>query len=99
MRVAMSNLNDQSEVCFDHTSPSHLVAVLNACGQLNLLLHSQQRRAADLLKVNLNARLRIVNHAPTSPQTASEATAGFDSYLPSSYYTSEFRTTRLSGAG
>jgi hypothetical protein len=27
-------------------------------------------------KVNLNARLRIVSHAPTSPQIGSEATAG-----------------------
>ena len=72
----MSDLNDQSEVCFDHPSPSLLVSLLNTCGQLNLLLRSQQRGPADLSKVNLNARLRIVSHAPTSPQIGSEATAG-----------------------
>src|SRR5260221_9852528 len=72
----MSDLNDQSEVCFDHPSPSLLVSLLNTCGQLNLLLRSQQRGLADLSKVNLNARLRIVSHAPTSPQIGSEATAG-----------------------
>src|SRR5260370_38875566 len=79
IRVVASDLNDQSEVCFDHPSPSLLVSLLNACGQLNLLLRSQQRSLADLSKVNLNARLRIVSHAPTSPQIGSEATAGFDS--------------------
>src|SRR6516162_5530068 len=41
IRVVVSDLNDQSEVCFNHPSPSLLVALLNACGQLNLLLHSQ----------------------------------------------------------
>src|SRR5260370_4777066 len=76
MRVAMSDLNDQSEGCFDHPSPSLLVSLLTTCGQLNLLLRSQQRGLADLSKVNLNIRLRIVSHAPTSPQIGSEATAG-----------------------
>src|SRR5260370_21348340 len=76
IRVAMSDLNDQSEVCFDHPSPSLLVSLLNTCDQLNLLLRSQQRGLADLSKVNLNTRLRIVSHAPTSPQIGSEATAG-----------------------
>jgi hypothetical protein len=70
----MSDLNDQSEVCFDHPSPSLLVSLLNTRGQLNLLLRSQQRGLADLSKVN--ARLRIVSHAPTSSQIGSEATAG-----------------------
>src|SRR6516225_4903607 len=41
IRVVLSDLNDQSEVCFDHPSPSLLVTLLNACGQRNLLLHSQ----------------------------------------------------------
>jgi len=72
----MSDLNDQSEVCFDHPSPSLLVSLLNTCSQLNLLLRSQQRGLADLSKVNLNTRLGIVSHAPTSPQIGSEATAG-----------------------
>src|SRR5580692_11301983 len=72
----MSDLNDQSEVCFDHPSPSLLVSLLNTCGQLNFLLRSQQRGLADLSKVNLNTRLRIVSHAQTSPQIGSEATAG-----------------------
>src|SRR4029077_19449667 len=53
IRVVTSDLNDQSEVCFDHPSPSLLVSLLNACGQLNLLLRSQQRGLADLSKVNL----------------------------------------------
>src|ERR1700740_1318969 len=44
IRVVMSDLNDQPEVCFDHPSPSLLVSLLDACGQLNLLLRSQQRR-------------------------------------------------------
>src|SRR6516165_3177072 len=67
IRVVTSDLNDQSEVCFDHPSPSLLVSLLNACGQVNLLLWRQQWGLADLSKVNLNARLRIVSHAPTSP--------------------------------
>src|SRR6516165_7668594 len=79
IRVVLSDLNDQSEVCFNHPSPSLLVALLNACGQLDLLLRSQQRGLADLSKVSRNARLRIVSHAPTSPQIASEGTAAFDS--------------------
>src|SRR5215471_16603780 len=41
IRVVLSDLNDQAEVCFDHPSPSFLVALLNACGQLDLLLHGQ----------------------------------------------------------
>src|SRR6476620_736180 len=51
IRVVMSDLNDQSEVCFDHPSPSFLVSLLNAGGQLNLLLRSQQRGLTDLSKV------------------------------------------------
>jgi hypothetical protein len=31
-----------------------------------------------LSEVNLKAGLRVVTHAPTSPQIGSEATAGFD---------------------
>jgi ATP-dependent Clp protease ATP-binding subunit ClpC len=38
-----------------------------------------QRRLHDLSEVNLDARLRIVIHAPTSPQIGSEARSGFDS--------------------
>src|ERR1700731_4497001 len=79
IRVVTSDLNDQSEVCFDHPRPSFLVALLNAGGKLDLLLHGQQRCLHDLSEVNLNARLRIASHAPTSPQIASEATVGFDS--------------------
>ena len=75
----MSDLNDQSEVCFDHPSPSFLVTLLNAGGKLDLLLRGQQRYLHDLSEVNLNARLRIVSHALTSPQIGSEATVGFDS--------------------
>src|ERR1700674_3853125 len=74
----MSDLNDKPEVCFDHPSPSFLVALLNAGGKLDLLLRGQQRCWHDLSEVNLNAGLRIVSHAPTSPQIGSEATAGFD---------------------
>jgi hypothetical protein len=55
---------------------SLLVYLLNTCGQLDLLLRSQQRGLADLSKVNLNTLLRIDSHAPTSPQIGSEATAG-----------------------
>jgi hypothetical protein len=75
----MSDLNDQSKVCLDHPHPSFLVAILNAGGKLDLLLRGQQRRLHDLSEVNLNARIRIVSHAPTSPQIGSEATTGFDS--------------------
>jgi hypothetical protein len=51
----------------------------NAGGKLYLLLRGQQRCLHDLSEVNLNGRLRIVSHAPTSPQIGSEATVGFDS--------------------
>jgi hypothetical protein len=40
-------------------------------------LRGQQRRLHDLSEVNLNARLRIVSHAPTSTRIGSDATAGF----------------------
>jgi hypothetical protein len=36
-------------------------------------LRGQQRCLHDLSEVNLNARLRIVSHAPTLPQIGSEA--------------------------
>src|SRR5271165_2633263 len=75
----MSDLNDKPEVGFDHPRPSFLVALLNAGGKLDFLLRGQQRCLHDLSEVNLHARLRIVSHAPTSPQISSEATAGFDS--------------------
>jgi hypothetical protein len=65
---------------FDHPSPSVLVSLLNAAGKLDLLLRGQQRCSHDLSEVNRNARLRIVSHAPTSPQIGSEATAGFVSW-------------------
>src|ERR1700726_5355466 len=81
IRVVMSDLNDQPEVCFDHPRPSFLVALLNAGGKLDLLLRGQQRCLHYLSEVDLNARLKIVSHAPTSPQIGSEATAGFDSWL------------------
>ena len=74
----MSDLNDKP-VGFDHPRPSFLVALLNAGGKLALLLRGQQRCLHDLSEVNLNARLRIVRHVPTSPQIGSDATAGFDS--------------------
>jgi hypothetical protein len=53
-----------------------LVALLNAGGKLALLLRGQQRCLHDLSEVNLKAVLRIVTHAPTSPQIGSEATVG-----------------------
>src|SRR5271165_1529001 len=62
-----------------HPSPSFLVALLSAGRKLDLLLRGQQRCLHDLSEVNINARLRIVSHAPTSPQIGSAATAGFDS--------------------
>jgi hypothetical protein len=74
----MSDLNDKPEVGFDHPRPSLFVALPYAGGKLDLLLRGQQRCLHDLSEVNLNARLRIVSHAPTSPQIVSEATAGFD---------------------
>src|SRR5258708_35691820 len=60
MRVVMSDLNDQSEVCFDHQSPSVLVSLFNTCRQLNLLLRSQQWGLHDLAKVNFDDRIRIL---------------------------------------
>jgi hypothetical protein len=56
----MSDLNDQSEVCFDHQSPSLLVSLFYTRRQLNLLLRSQQWGAHDLAKVKFDDRIRIV---------------------------------------
>src|SRR5271165_4725882 len=39
IRVVMSDLNDQSEVCFDHQSPSLPVSPFNPRRQLNLGSH------------------------------------------------------------
>src|SRR5260370_3385438 len=66
----MSDLNDQSEVCFDHQSPSLLVSPFNTRRQLNLLLWSQQRGLHDLSKVSFDDRIRILtshiaNQKPT----------------------------------
>src|SRR5271166_4987764 len=58
--VVMSDLNDQSEVCSDHQSPSLLVSTLNTRRQLNLLLWSQQRGLHDVSKVNFDDRIRIL---------------------------------------
>src|SRR5271165_4394726 len=60
IRVVMSDLNDQSEVCFDHQSPSLPVSRFNARRQLNLLLWSQERGLHDLAKVNFDDRIRIL---------------------------------------
>ena len=67
----MSDLNDKPQVCFYHPRPSFLVALLSAGGKLDLLLRGQQRCLHDLSEVNLKARLRIVSHAPASPQIGS----------------------------
>src|SRR5208337_3030195 len=58
--VVMSDLNDQSEVCFDHQSPSLPVSPFNPRRQLNLLLWSQQRGLHDLSKVSFDDRIRIL---------------------------------------
>src|SRR3974377_1487028 len=61
----MSDLNDQSEVCFDHPSPSLLVSLLYTRRQRNLLLRSQQRGAHDLPKVKFDDRIRMLtSHMP-----------------------------------
>src|SRR6266481_269155 len=70
MRVVMSDLNDQSEVCFDHQSPSLLVSPFNTRRQLNLLFSSQQRGHHDLAKVNFDDRIRILtSHTRTQNLT------------------------------
>src|ERR1700730_6458136 len=56
----MSDLNDQSEVCFDHQSPSLLVSLFNTRRQLNLLFRSEQRGPPDLAKANFDDRIRIL---------------------------------------
>src|ERR1700730_5889095 len=56
----MSDLNNQSEVCFDHQSPSLLVSLFNTRRQLNLLFRTQQGGLHDLAKVNLDDRIRIL---------------------------------------
>src|ERR1700739_4494861 len=61
MRVVMSDLNAQSEVCFDHQSPSLPVSHFNTRRQLNLLFRTQQRGLHDLSKVNFDDRIRILN--------------------------------------
>src|ERR1700726_3040213 len=94
IRVVMSDLNDQPEVCFDHPRPSFLVALLNAGGKLDLLLRGQQRCLHYLSEVDLNARFKIVSHAPTSPQIGSEATAGFDSWGFKSRHPTEYGPER-----
>src|SRR5271165_4124115 len=58
--VVMSDLNDQSEVCFDHQSPSLPVSSFNTRRQLNLLFWSQQRGLHDLAKVSFDDRIRIL---------------------------------------
>src|SRR5271166_2240707 len=58
--VVMSDLNDQSEICFDHQSPSLPVSPFNPRRQLNLLLWSQQRGLHDLAKVSFDDRIRIL---------------------------------------
>src|SRR5271165_4960903 len=58
--VVMSDPNDQSQVCFDHQSPSLPVSLFNARRQLNLLLSSQQWGLHDLAKVNFDDRIRIL---------------------------------------
>src|SRR5271165_3240294 len=58
--VVKSDLNDQSEVCFDHQSPSLPVSLFNPRRQFNLLLWSQERGLHDLAKVNFNDRIRIL---------------------------------------
>src|SRR5271157_5570478 len=68
--VVMSDLNDQSEVCFDHQSPSLPVSLFNPRRQLNLLLWSQQWGLHDLAKVNFDDRIRILtSHMQTTSLT------------------------------
>ena len=56
----MSDLNDQSEVCFDHQSPSLLVSLLYTRRQLNLLLRTKQWGDQDLAKIKFDDRISIL---------------------------------------
>src|SRR5271169_3339213 len=62
----MSDLNDQSEVCFDHPSPSLAVTLFNTRGQSDLILGSQQPDFHYLPQVTLNGRIRIFTGHPTN---------------------------------
>ena len=51
--VVVGDLNDQAQVGLDHVVAGGLVALLDAGGQLDLLLHRQQRCLADFVEVEL----------------------------------------------
>src|ERR1700733_6274957 len=55
----MRDLYDQSQVRFDHQSSGLPIALLNARGQLDLLLRSQKRDLSNLPQINFNPRIRI----------------------------------------
>src|SRR5213593_1778721 len=55
----MRDLDHQAQIGPDHQGARFAIALLDLCGQLDLLVRSQKRDLPDLTQVNLNSGIAI----------------------------------------